>query len=164
LEEQEAARAARVSTAVVRGVTGVYHWVSHYNLSGVMSMASPTDRRYKDSHEWHKPVGGEVVVGISKFAVDELTDITYLDIKVKPGSSVKADATFAEIESVKATSEIYSGIDGKVTAVNQAVIDNPALLNEDPWEKGWLIKVQPSNPKQLDALLSGADYDKQHGV
>ncbi len=126
-------------------------------------MAAPADRRYKDTHEWHKLDGSSVTIGLSQFAVEELTDITFLEIKVKPGASVAAGATIAEVESVKATSEIYSGIAGTVTAVNQAAIDNPALLNEDPWEKGWLIKLQPANVKDLDGLLSAADYAKAHG-
>ena len=125
-------------------------------------MASPTDRRYLDSHEWHQPQGGEVVVGISQFAVDELTDITYVDVKKKSGP-IKAGEAFGEIESVKATSDIYCGIDGTVVAVNQAVIDDPSLVNKDPYGKAWLIKVKPSDPKQVEKLLSGADYDKAHG-
>lgn len=121
--------------------------------------ASPSDRRYLETHEWHKPEGGLVVIGVSKFAVDELTDITFLDIKKKSGA-VKAGDSFGEIESVKATSELYCGIDGTVEAVNQAVLDNPAIINEDPYEKGWLIKIKPTNPGQLDKLLTADAYGK----
>lgn len=125
-------------------------------------MASPTDRRYLQTHEWHKMEGDTVAIGISQFAVDELTDITFLDIK-KTSGPIKAGESFGEIESVKATSEVYSGIDGEVVEVNQAVIDNPALINEDPYDKGWLIKVRPSDAGQLDKLLTAADYDKAAG-
>lgn len=121
--------------------------------------ASPSDRRYLETHEWHKPEGGLVVIGVSKFAVDELTDITFLDIKKKSGA-IKAGDSFGEIESVKATSELYCGIDGTVEAVNQAVLDNPAIINEDPYEKGWLIKIRPTNPGQLDKLLTADAYGK----
>jgi len=121
--------------------------------------ASPSDRRYLETHEWHKPEGGLVVIGVSKFAVDELTDITFLDIKKKSGA-IKAGDSFGEIESVKATSELYCGIDGTVESVNQAVLDNPAIINEDPYEKGWLIKIKPANPGQLDKLLTADAYGK----
>lgn len=127
--------------------------------------ASPADRRYLETHEWHQlsgGAGGVVTIGISQFAVDELTDITFVDLKSKTGSIVKGTA-FGEIESVKATSEIYCGIDGEVVEVNQAVLDNPALINEDPYGKGWLIKVRPSDPSQLDALLESAEYDRKAG-
>lgn len=125
-------------------------------------MASKDDRRYLESHEWHKVAGGVVTIGVSKFAVDELTDITFLDIARKSGA-IKAGDTFGEIESVKATSELYCGIDGEVVEVNQAVIDSPETINEDPWDKGWLIKVRPADAKQVDKLLGAAEYDKLHG-
>ena len=125
-------------------------------------MPSPADRRYTATHEWHKSEAGQVILGISEFAVRELTDITFLDIKKKSGP-IKAGETFGEIESVKATSELYCAIDGTVVAFNQEAIDNPALINEDPYGKGWLIKVAPGNAAQVDGLLSAADYDKKHG-
>lgn len=124
-------------------------------------MPSPDDRRYLQSHEWHQPEGGVVAIGISQFAVDELTDITYLEVKTRNGP-IKAGETFGEIESVKATSELYAGIDGEVVEVNQAVLDNPALINEDPYTH-WIIKVRPSDPGQLDQLLSAGDYDQKAG-
>lgn len=125
-------------------------------------MPSPADRRYLQSHEWHKPEGDLIVIGISQFAVDELTDITYLDIKKKTGP-LTAGQSFGEIESVKATSELYAGVAGAVVAVNQEAIDNPALINEDPYHRGWLIKVKPENPSAVGKLLASADYDKLVG-
>ena len=124
-------------------------------------MPGTPDLRYLESHEWHKPVGDTVLIGISQFAVDELTDITYLEIKKKSGAIKKGEA-FAEIESVKATSEIYSGVDGEVVGFNQEAVDNPALLNEDPYTKGWLVKIKVSDPAQLQKLQSAADYEKSH--
>ncbi len=121
-------------------------------------MASPNDRRYTKTHEWHKLEDGNVTLGISKFAVEELTDITFVEVKKKSGP-IKAGEAFGEIESVKATSELYSGIDGTIVAFNQAAIDNPAIINEDPFGKGWLLKITPSSPAQLDSLLSAGDYD-----
>jgi glycine cleavage system H protein len=126
-------------------------------------MAAPADRRYLDSHEWHKlDDEGYVTLGISQFAVDELTDITFLEIETTEGEIDKGEA-FGEIESVKATSELYSGIDGEVVAVNQAVLDDPSIINDDPYEKGWMIRIKPSDPSQLDNLLEADNYEKKHG-
>ena len=122
-------------------------------------MPAPDDRRYLESHEWHKPEGDVVLIGISQFAVDELTDITYLEITAE-GAIDKGDA-LGEIESVKATSELYSGIAGEVVEVNQAVVDDPSLINRDCYGAGWIVKLKPSDPGQLDGLLSAADYEKQ---
>lgn len=124
-------------------------------------MASPDDRRYRETHEWHKREGDLVVVGITQFAVAELTDITYLDIRITRGP-IKAGQAFGEIESVKATSELYCGIDGQVVEVNQEALANPALINQDPYGRGWLIKVRPNDPAQFDRLLSAREYDRLH--
>lgn len=123
-------------------------------------MASPDDRKYLESHEWHKLEGDLVVIGISKFAVEELTDITYVEY-LKEDGPIKAGETFGEVESVKATSELYVGIDGEVVAVNQELLDNPALMNDDCYDAGWMIKIKPSDASQLDNLLDAAAYDEQ---
>ncbi|MEO0514428.1 MAG: glycine cleavage system protein GcvH [Planctomycetota bacterium] len=125
-------------------------------------MASPDDRRYLDSHEWHKLEGDLVVIGVSQFAVEELTDVTYLEVSVEAGPIAAGDA-FGEIESVKATSDLYCGIDGEIVEVNAAVVDNPALVNDDPFGEAWIIKVKPADAAQLDQLKSAADYDADHG-
>lgn len=120
-------------------------------------MSAPDDRQYLASHEWHKPEGDLVVIGISRTAVDELTDITYLEVTTDSGS-IDAGETFGEIESVKATSELYTGVAGEVVEVNQDVIDNPALINDDCYGQGWIIKIKPSAPDATASLLSAADY------
>lgn len=125
-------------------------------------MGSPDDRRYLQSHEWHKVEGDVVVVGISQFAVDELTDITYLEISKDSGPIAKGES-FGEIESVKATSELYSGIDGEVVEVNQAAVDAPESINDDPYGAGWLIKIKPTNPADVDSLMNAGDYDGVNG-
>ena len=131
-------------------------------------MPSPTDRRYLDTHEWHLASQDEegnaiVTLGVSQFAVDELTDITYVEItESDPGSPVSAGETFGEIESVKATSDLYSGVTGTVVEVNQAVIDDPSLINRDPFGEGWLVRVRIDDPAELEALLSAEDYDARH--
>jgi len=122
-------------------------------------MTTPDDRRYLESHEWHKPQGDLVVIGISQFAVEELTDITYLEVTAE-GTIGKGDS-IGEIESVKATSELYCGIDGEIVEVNQAVVDDPSLINRDCYGEAWIIKVRPTDPGQLQGLLSPEDYQKQ---
>ncbi|WP_428386915.1 glycine cleavage system protein GcvH [Mucisphaera sp.] len=121
-------------------------------------MPSPDDRRYLDTHEWHKAEGDLVVIGLSKFAVDELADVTYLEF-TKESGPIAAGDTFGEIESVKATSDLYAGIPGDIVETNPEVIDNPALINEDPYN-AWMIKLKPNNPDDLQNLLSATDYDK----
>lgn len=123
-------------------------------------MSAPDDRQYLASHEWHKTEGDLVVIGISQSAVDELTDITYLEVTTESGS-IGSGETFGEIESVKATSELYTGIEGEVVEVNQEVVDNPAIINEDCYDKGWIIKIKPSGGGASDALLSAQDYQAQ---
>ena len=124
-------------------------------------MSAPDDRRYLDSHEWHKPQGDVVLIGISQFAVDELTDITFLEITAE-GSVSKGDP-LGEIESVKATSELYSGIDGEILEVNQAVVDDPSLINRDCYGEAWIVKIKPSDPSQVQELLDASQYQKQAG-
>ncbi|MEQ9455127.1 MAG: glycine cleavage system protein GcvH [Phycisphaeraceae bacterium] len=126
-------------------------------------MPSPDDRKYLETHEWHKAEGDLVVIGLSQFAVDELADVTYVEF-IKDSGSVTAGETFGEIESVKATSELYCGIDGEIVETNQQVIDNPAMVNEDPFGDAWLIKVKPANAGDLEKLLSGPDYDNKVGA
>lgn len=125
-------------------------------------MASPSDRRYLQTHEWHKVEADHVRVGVSQFAVDELTDITYLEI-LRADGAIKAGESFGEIESVKATSDLYCGVDGTIVEVNQTAIDDPAIINDDPYGKGWLIKVQVSDESQWESLLSAEQYDQQCG-
>ena len=126
-------------------------------------MASPDDRRYLETHEWHKLEGDVVTIGLSRFAVDELTDITYVEI-AKTQGTIQAGEAFGEIESVKATSDLYVGVDGAVTSINQEVVDDPSIVNDDPYGRGWLIKVTVSNTEQLESLLTAQAYDAKCGV
>jgi len=124
-------------------------------------MSSPADRRYSDSHEWHKVEGDTVVLGISRFAVDALTDVTYVEMK-KPGTKFKAGDVIGEVESVKTTSDVYAAIDGEIIEVNGALNDDPSLLNSDPFGKGWLVKFKSVNTAGLSTLKDAAAYDKAH--
>lgn len=125
-------------------------------------MSVPTDRKYLESHEWHKLDGKTVTIGITQFAADELTDVTYVKLPAV-GDKVTAGQTFGEIESVKATSDLYSGVTGTVTAVNDALNNDPGLVNRDPHGEGWMIKVEVTDASELDKLLSQTDYLKTTG-
>jgi glycine cleavage system H protein len=125
-------------------------------------MGVPTDRTYLETHEWHKLDGDVVTIGITQFAADELTDITYVALP-KVGAGVTAGARWGEIESVKATSDLYSGVSGTVAEVNSQLADNPALVNTDPFGAGWMIKIKASSKDELKKLLSADDYLKKTG-
>ena len=124
-------------------------------------MPAPTDRRYAETHEWHKQDGDIVTVGITQFAVDELTDITFVDLP-NSGKKIEAGKRFGEIESVKATSELYSAIAGEVVESNQAVREDPSLVNQDPYTKGWLIKLKAPGAN-LSGLMTVEQYTAKHG-
>jgi glycine cleavage system H protein len=125
---------------------------------GDATMSSPADRKYTATHEWAKLEGSLVIVGITKHAVEELADITYLDLP-EVGTAVKAGAKFGEIESVKAVSELVAPVSGTVAEVNAAVAENAAAIGDDPWDAGWMIRIAPSDPAELDALMDAAAYD-----
>ena len=126
-------------------------------------MAAPADRKYLQTHEWHRLDGDVVTIGITQFAADELTDITYVDLKLKPGDKVEANGRIGEIESVKTTSDLYSGVGGTVTEVNGELSKNPGLVNSDPFDKGWMIKLRVSDRGSLDKLLSADEYTRKTG-
>ncbi|HEX2838510.1 MAG TPA: glycine cleavage system protein GcvH [Phycisphaerales bacterium] len=123
---------------------------------------SPADRKYSSSHEWHKVEGDTLTLGLTQFAVNQLTDVTYVEMK-KAGTKFKAGDIVGEVESVKTTSDIYCAADGEVIETNKAVADDPSLLNSDPFGKGWLIKVKVTGQGKLGECVDAATYDKQHG-
>lgn len=115
---------------------------------------------YASSHEWAHIDGNICVVGITRFAVEQLTDIVYIELPAV-GTELTQGATFGVIESVKAVSDLYAPVTGKVVAVNQAVVDDPGMLGTDPYEKGWMIKLELSGSPDTNKLMSKAAYDKQ---
>jgi glycine cleavage system H protein len=123
-------------------------------------MGSPDDRRYQKTHEWARVVNGEVAVGITAFAIEELQDLVFLDLP-EVGASVEAGTPFGEIESVKAVSDLVAPVTGTVTAVNEALQDQIESLNDDAYDGGWMlrIKVTGSPEDAIAQLLSAADYD-----
>jgi glycine cleavage system H protein len=125
-------------------------------------MPVPTDRTYLETHEWHKVDGGVVTIGITQIAADELTDITYVALP-KVGDKIAANARWGEIESVKATADLYSGVSGTVSEVNTQLASNPGLVNTDPYNAGWMIKVKATNAEEAAKLLKADDYLKKTG-
>ena len=120
-------------------------------------MTIPTDRTYLVSHEWHKVDGDTITIGITQIAADELTDITYVSLP-KVGDKVSAGTRFGEIESVKATADLMIGISGTVSAINTELNSNPALVNSDPHNAGWMIKVKADDVSQAAKLLRSDEY------
>jgi glycine cleavage system H protein len=116
------------------------------------------DRRYTKDHEWALEKSGEVVIGITAFAVDQLGDITLVNIDVKPGDSVVAGKAFGTIESVKTLSDLFAPVSGKILRVNKALEDKPETINEDCWSEGWMVAIEPSAP--AGDLLDAAQYRK----
>lgn len=121
-------------------------------------MSSPADRLYSASHEWHKVDGDSCTVGITRYAVDALTDVTYVNTKAV-GTKVAAGGIVGEVESVKTTSDVYSALGGEITEVNKALVDNPALLNADPYAN-WLVKLKITDNSGIDKLSKADAYDK----
>jgi glycine cleavage system H protein len=123
---------------------------------------TPSDRRYLQSHEWHKLDGDTATIGITQFAADELTDITYVSLP-KVGDKIDANGRFGEIESVKATSDLYSGLSGTVTAINDTLANDPGLVNRDPYAAAWMIKLKVADAAQQNKLLTVEQYLKAIG-
>jgi glycine cleavage system H protein len=121
-------------------------------------MNFPADLKYTKEHEWVRLEGDAGVVGVTDYAQDQLGDIVYLDLPAA-GASVAQYAKLGEIESVKAVSDLYSPVSGEIVEVNQEAVDAPELVNSDPYDRGWLIKVRLANPGEIDGLLSAEAYD-----
>ena len=119
---------------------------------------NPAELKYTKDHEWARIEGDLVRVGITQHAVDQLGDVTLVDLP-KVGASVKAGAHFGDIESVKAVSELFAPLAGEVVEVNPALADKPELVNEAPYGSGWMIVLRPSDRTQLSALLDAAGYE-----
>jgi glycine cleavage system H protein len=120
----------------------------------------PKDLRYTRSHEWVRAEGDTCTIGITHFAVEQLTDPVNIELP-KVGKEVTAEKSFGEIESVKAVSDLYAPISGAVVEVNEAVRKDPALVATDPYGQGWMIKVRVSSPAELQKLLSPEQYEQQ---
>jgi glycine cleavage system H protein len=120
-------------------------------------MSLPKDLLYSKEHEWVKKEGDKVRIGITAFAQSELGDIVFVELP-EEGDEIEADESFGSVESVKTVSELYAPISGKVVEVNEELEDSPEFVNESPYEKAWMIVVEPSDASQLDDLLSDEQY------
>ena len=116
--------------------------------------------RYAPTHEWARLDGDTCTVGITKFAVEQLTDIVYLALP-DVGKDVTAGESFGEIESVKAVSDLYAPVSGVVSAVNTKLLNDPAIITADPYEKGWLIQIKAAPGTRLDGMMTLEQYEKQ---
>jgi len=118
----------------------------------------PQTAKYSKSHEWVILDGEEAVIGISDFAVKQLTDLVYIELP-PVGKSFSAGEEFGVVESVKAASDLYAPIGGEVTAANTDLEEDLAVLSDDPFGKGWMIKLKPADPSEIEALMDRAAYE-----
>ena len=125
-------------------------------------MSYPENFKYTKEHEWVLVEGTEGTIGITYHAQNELGDIVFVDLP-HPGATIAKGSTFGSVESVKAVSDIYAPVSGEVLAINDALASAPEKLNADPHGAAWLIKVKLTQPSEIDALLSAADYQKYIG-
>lgn len=122
-------------------------------------MDFPNDLRYNQEHQWARLENEHVVVGITDFAQDELGELVYVGLP-SVADRVEAGQPFGEVESSKTASEVYAPVGGVVTAVNDVVVDNPTLLNENPYGTGWLVRIQPDDITQWETLLDASAYSE----
>jgi len=125
-------------------------------------MSTPTDCQFSQSHEWFRTEGEIVTVGITQFAANALTDITYVEMQ-EPGTTVEAGESIGEVESVKTTSDINSAYAGEIVESNSAVVDDPSLLNSDPYGSGWLVKLRVLEG-ETEELMDQSTYDSKYSV
>jgi len=125
-----------------------------------MSFEVPDDRKYLESHEWVRTDDDTARVGITDFAQDELGDVVFVELP-EAGDELTAGEDFGVVESIKAVSDIYAPISGTVTAVNEALFDQPELVNEDPFGEGWMLEVDPADESELADLLDADAYRDQ---
>lgn len=121
------------------------------------SLNHPANLKYSKTDEWVRLEGDTAVIGITDYAQDQLGDIVYIELPWDAGQDVALDAKFGDVESVKATSELLSPVGGAIVGANEELKEHPELINDDPYDKGWMLKVKLANPSELDALM---DVDK----
>jgi glycine cleavage system H protein len=122
-----------------------------------MALTFPGDCRYSDSHEYVRPEGERLRLGLSAFAVDQLGDIVFVELP-EVGATVQQGASFGSVESVKAVEDLLAPVGGVVLARNEAVLASPEELQQDPYGEGWLLLLQPADPAQLEGLMDAQAY------
>jgi glycine cleavage system H protein len=126
-------------------------------------MNFPSDLKYSKEHEWVRVEGTTGTIGISDFAQHELGDIVYVDINTV-GDTVAKDAVFGTVEAVKTVSDLYLPVAGKITELNKGLDATPEAVNKDPYGAGWMVKIEITNPADLDSLMDAETYKKHIGV
>ncbi|MFD2215944.1 glycine cleavage system protein GcvH [Metabacillus endolithicus] len=122
-------------------------------------MNTPKELRYSEEHEWVKVEGDKVRIGITDFAQSELGDIVFVELP-EIGDELQADEPFGSVESVKTVSELYAPISGKVVEINENLDDSPEFVNESPYEKAWMIVIEPANPADIEKLMTAEQYEE----
>jgi glycine cleavage system H protein len=118
----------------------------------------PENLHYSKDHEWVRVDGDLAVIGITDHAQEQLGDVVYVELP-KPGESFVANESFGSVESVKAVSEVFTPVSGEVAEVNESLNDEPEMVNNDPYNDGWMIKMKMKNPGEVDSLLTAAEYE-----
>jgi len=126
-------------------------------------MKVPADLRYTKEHEWVRVRGSEAEVGITDFAQGELGDVVFVELP-SVGARVQQMKSFGTIDAVKTVSDLFAPVSGEVTAINTDLKENPALINQSPYEKGWMVRIKMTNPSETEALLSAEAYEKALGA
>jgi glycine cleavage system H protein len=122
-------------------------------------MKTPKDLKYTKTDEWIKVEGDQAMIGITDFAQDQLSDIVYVELLVDEEETITKGGSIATIESVKAAADVNSPASGTIVAINEDLEDTPELLNSDPFETGWIIKITLDDPAELDDLMSAEEYE-----
>ena len=120
------------------------------------------EKKFTKEHEWIEKSDQIIIVGITEFAQDQLGDIVSIELP-KVSSSFKQNDVMIIIDSVKASSDIYCPVDGEIIEINEKLLEHPELINQSPYEEGWIVKIKPTNPEQIDSLLSKEQYDELVG-
>jgi glycine cleavage system H protein len=126
-------------------------------MKDIKELSFPQDIRYSDTHEWARPVGDAIRVGITDFAQDRLGDITYVEMP-QVGDSFQQGQRCGTLESAKALSDLFVPISGEVVALNSALEESPELINQDPYRQGWIVELRPANPSEEETLLHHDAY------
>ena len=126
-------------------------------------MNVPRELRYTKEHEWVRVEGGEAVVGVTDYAQGELGDVIFVELPA-PGKTVEPMKAFGTIDAVKTVSDLFAPVGGEVTAVNESLKENPALVNKEPYAAGWMVRIRMTDPKEAEGLLTAEDYEKHLGA
>lgn len=123
-------------------------------------MKTPTELKYAMTDEWVRVEGNTVIIGVTDYAQDALSDVVFFEAVVSVGDTVSPKDQIATLESVKAAADVSTPVSGKVIAINEELSSSPEIVNSDPYEKGWMLKIEMSNPAELSHMLDSAGYEK----